>query len=532
MSDASNSGGDGDGKPAKVSLFGRRSGVLPPRREPPKMNKRRRRTGLSTLSGFVSFVLFGAFIGLAAFGAALVEVRRDGPLDQDKVVILTREDDGGPIAEQLERNGVIDSALLFSALSLVDGSRGALKRGEYAFRAHMSLRDVERLLISGKVVLHKITIPEGLTSDQIVQRLRDNDILIGDVKEPPREGSLLPETYSFPRGETRQALLIKMTKDQAKMIDDVWKRRAADLPIKSPGELVTLASLIERETGKTDERAHVAGVFVNRLQKHIKLQSDPTIVYGLVFGKGTLGHPITRTELNTSTPYNTYYVDGLPPGPICNPGKAALEAAASPDRTRDLYFVADGTGGHVFAETLDQHLKNVARWRQIEQGAKDKLAPDAAAPGTPAPAPAPTRGEVPSLDPKVFGALPPPPAPHEKPDTATKKLIARLERIAEERRKQIVVLGPDGPLSPGKLASAKTIDELGAVVTGVNDAPEVVKFDDTTPAPAPPESPVVAYTPNPANRGKVFDASEGTPLDPLLNKNYDLATGKTIPSLK
>ena len=191
-----------------------------------------------------------------------------------------------------------------------------------------------------------------------------------------------------------------MAKAQTKIVDEIWKKRAPDLPIKSPGEMVTLASIVEKETGKADERPRVAGVFVNRLQKHMRLESDPTIVYGLVFGKGTLGRRITKAELNQPTPYNTYIIDGLPPGPICNPGKAALEAVANPARSKDLYFVADGTGGHVFAETFDQHLKNVAHWRQIEKDAKDKLAPDV----TPPPAPA-IRGSIDPVDPPQFGAL-------------------------------------------------------------------------------------------------------------------------------
>ena len=220
--------------------------------------------------------------------------------------MIEREDDEGPIADQLERAGVIDSAPLFSAMTLVDGKHGALKRGEYSFKAGVSMREVEQELLSGKVLLHPITLPEGLTSEQIVQRLRDNDVLVGDVKELPREGSLLPETYKFARGETRQALLTVMAKAQAKAVDEIWKKRAPDLPIKSPGELVTLASIVEKETGKVDERPRVAGVFVNRLLKHMKLQSDPTIVYGLVFGKGTLGHSITKAELDQATPYNTY----------------------------------------------------------------------------------------------------------------------------------------------------------------------------------------------------------------------------------
>ena len=264
------------------------------------------------------------------------------------------------------------------------------------------MNEIEALLASHKVVQHKITIPEGLTSDQVVQRLRDDDILVGDIKETPREGSLMPDTYYFERGDTRQSILSRMAKAQTRLVDEIWKGRSPDLPIKSPGEMVTLASIVEKETGKSDERPRVAGVFVNRLQKHMRLESDPTIVYGLVFGKGTLGHSITRAELNQATPYNTYIIDGLPPGPISNPGKLALEAVANPARTKDLFFVADGAGGHVFAETLDQHQKNVAKWRQIEKDAKDRLAPDV----TPLPASAPSiRGSIEPVDPSSFGQL-------------------------------------------------------------------------------------------------------------------------------
>jgi len=167
-------------------------------------------------------------------------------------------------------------------------------------------------------------------------------------KRRPREGSILPETYEFERGVPRAKVLAVMEQAQAKAIDDIWKKRSPDLPIKSPGELVTLASIVEKETGNADERAHVAGVFINRLQKRMKLESDPTIVYGLVAGKGTLGHSISRAELNQATPYNTYIIEGLPPRPITNPGKAAMEAVANPMRTPDLFFVADGTGGHAF----------------------------------------------------------------------------------------------------------------------------------------------------------------------------------------
>ena len=395
--------GDGEAPRPRVSLFGRAtksaSGAAAPP-GPPQPPRKPRRMGVSSVSGLLTFVLLGALATVGALAWLLKESRSPGPLGADKVVMIVREDDGGSIADQLERAGVIDSALWFNLLTLLDGNRGALKRGEYEFKAGVSMNELENQLIAHHVVMYKLTIPEGLTSEQIVQRLRDNDVLVGDVKETPREGSLMPDTYSFERGYTRLSVLSRMAKMQTKAIEEVWKGRAPDLPIKSPGEMVTLASIVEKETGKADERPHVAGVFVNRLEKHMRLESDPTIVYGLALGKGTLGRSITKADLNQSTPYNTYIIDGLPPGPICNPGRAALEAVANPAHSKDLYFVADGTGGHVFAETFDQHLKNVAHWRQIEKDVKDKLSPDV----TPQPAPA-IRGSIDPVDPSQFGAL-------------------------------------------------------------------------------------------------------------------------------
>ena len=411
---------------------------------------------------------------------------------------------------------------------------------------------------SGRMIVSiKLSIPEGLTSDQVVERLVDDDALDGDVKEPPREGSLLPDTYLFERGDTRQAELTRMAKAQAKAVDEIWAKRAPDLPIKSPGELITLASMVEKETGKADERPRVAAVFINRLRRHMKLESDPTIVYGLVFGKGTLGHSIGKAELEQPTPYNTYIISGLPPGPICNPGKAALEAVANPSTTKEVYFVADGTGGHAFAETLDQHLKNVARWRQIEQDAKDKLAPDVAP--APAAAPAAKHGALDALDPKIFGevALGAAPGPAENGSA----LGAKLAKLGEKLRVRDTLLGADGSLSPTKV-SGKTPEDLGVVVTGVNDSPTGAAFaeDDhadatadsiarvpLTPAalaeqkariaryadPANADAPVAGLDApaSPAPRYRAFDASEGTPLDPLLNKTYDLNYAKTVPSL-
>jgi UPF0755 protein len=557
--------GDKQAPKPRVSLFGRAarpvlSGATPP--APPQPPRRPRRVGLSSISGLLTFVLIGALATVGALAWLLKESRSPGPLEADKVVMIVREDDGGSIADQLERAGVIDSALWFNVLTLLDGNRGALKRGEYAFKAGMSMNDIENELLAHRVVMYKLTIPEGLTSEQVVERLREDDVLSGDVKDVPREGSLMPDTYSFERGYARQALLAAMARAQTKDIEEVWKKRAPDLPIRSPGEMVTLASIVEKETGKPDERPRVAGVFVNRLEKHMKLESDPTIVYGLALGRGTLGRSITRADLNQSTPYNTYIIDGLPPGPICNPGKAALEAVANPARSKDLYFVADGTGGHVFAETFDQHQKNVAHWRQIEKDVKDKLAPDIA----PQPAPA-IRGSIDPVDPSQFGALVAP-AQTQAPPPA---ILARLSKIGASRKAEDAALA--SLVAPG----VKSIEEIGGVVAGVNDAPpEGMAFDDadsagasgtagpvssvplspamladqrareakygTAPLASAPsgvvkvaETPAAPLSPQPttaSGRPRIYDASEGTRLDPLLNKTYDLSYAKVVPPMQ
>jgi UPF0755 protein len=253
-------------------------------------------------------------------------------------------------------------------------------------------------MVEGKVVQHPITVPEGLTSEQAVQILLDNDVLSGNINAVPREGSLLPGTYNESRGVTREQVIQRMQAAQQRLLKEVWEHRNPDLPLKTPEQLVILASIIEKETSKPEERTRVAAVFVNRLKQKMKLQSDPTIIYGLVFGKGRLDHSITKTEKDQPTPYNTYIIDGLPPGPITNPSRASLEAAANPARTKELYFVADGTGGHAFSDSYDQHQKNVGKLRAIEQ-VKDSSADEALAPARAA-APGKPGGPVPKRQPR------------------------------------------------------------------------------------------------------------------------------------
>jgi UPF0755 protein len=276
------------------------------------------------------------------------------------------------IAGQLERRNVIDSKLFFSTAVYLYKAENKLKAGEYLFEPGVSMHDVMTALVSGRSILHAVTIPEGLSSHQIIARIMASDVLTGEVDAIPAEGTLLPETYKFTRGMTRQQIIEQMRTAQARTVDEIWNRRVLELPIQTKEEFVTLASIVEKETGKADERPRVASVFINRLRQKIRLQSDPTIIYGLFGGQGKPSdRPIYRSDLEKETPYNTYLIDGLPPGPIANPGRAALEAVANPSRTNDLYFVADGTGGHVFAETLADHNRNVQRWRQVEKARRE-----------------------------------------------------------------------------------------------------------------------------------------------------------------
>jgi len=385
-----------------------------------------------------------------------------------------------------------------------------------------------------------------------------------------------------------------MQEDQKKLVEQIWAHRASDLILRSPYELVTLASIVEKETGKPEERPHVAAVFLNRLQKHMRLQSDPTIVYGLVGGKGTLGRPILKSEVDRATPYNTYIIDGLPPGPITNPGRAALEAVANPAHSPDLYFVADGTGGHVFAATLEQHTKNVQHWRQIQKEAKAKSDVDHVAPQAPIMGPVRPHQRSDVDDGTLFGTLANSFGASDSLAPTTLGLgsaAAQLASVAPRLPGANTLAKPTsaGGLNPAELTQSQSeaanldigsgLDQLGIGVQGVNDehtaaalldgpidigAPQTAdqtaaatqatqaQSDQVKPADQAAGGPqslasgnettataaVVmpgATAPQPQQTGKpvhvvAFDASEGTPLDPLRNTTYDLNYAKTVPS--
>jgi UPF0755 protein len=320
-------------------------------------------------------ILFAFIVGGAAawfwhdFNAA-------GPLREAKTVVIPKGAGTSGIARVLTDAGVIESPLVFKIGARLTAEGAALHAGEFSFPAAVSPRGAMDVLIEGKVVLHRVTIAEGLTVSEVYDVLNAQADLEGPVPPKPAEGTLLPETYFFVLGDTRAQLIDRMSSEMSAKLAELWESRDKAIPLTTPEEAVTLASLIEKETSQDDERARVAGVFYNRLKKGMALQSDPTVIYVLTDGKGKLDRALTTADLKLDNPYNTYVITGLPKGPIANPGLASLKAVMRPQTTKDLYFVADGTGGHAFAETLDQHNKNVAKWRKFLKSQADKTSED------------------------------------------------------------------------------------------------------------------------------------------------------------
>ena len=350
---------------------------------PPKRSRQARHSIVVVFNFFITAMVLGAIGAFAVIHFGKTSLQEAGPLDTTRTVVVREGSSVARIAQQLESAGVIDSELMFRIAARAYGVSSELKAGEYAFNPGTSMYDVMRTIESGKGISHKVTFPEGWTTHQIFERLAENEILTGELPdELPPEGSLLPDTYPFQRGTSRGELVEQMRQARQRTVQEIWESRIDGLPVSSPEEMVVLASIVEKETGKADERPLVASVFINRLNRGMKLQSDPTIIYGLFGGEGKpADRPIYKSDIDKPTPYNTYVIEGLPPGPIANPGRAALEAVANPSRTNNLYFVADGTGGHVFAVTLEEHNENVRRWRAIEkrlQQERERVAEEAA----------------------------------------------------------------------------------------------------------------------------------------------------------
>jgi len=290
-----------------------------------------------------------------------------GPLRESTTIVVERGSGLRAIANQLETSGIIAYPRLFALSAWIDGAQHGLRAGEYAFDPGVSMQGVLDILREGRTVVRKVTFAEGLTSREMMVLLEQADGLKGDIDEVPPDGSLLPDTYHYSMNDERGEIVARMSKAMAVVLADLWAARSENLPISTPEEAVILASIVEKETAVASERSRVAAVFINRLRKGMRLESDPTVVYGLTGGSGPLGRKLFRGDLKKDHPYNTYRITGLPPGPICNPGRNSLAAVMNPMATEELYFVADGTGGHVFARTLDEHNRNVAHWRKIQR---------------------------------------------------------------------------------------------------------------------------------------------------------------------
>jgi len=314
-------------------------------------------------------------LGVALAGVIGYGVRgfnAEGPLSAPQTVVVARGASLDRVATQLEQAGVITSAKLFRLGARYQGKDGALRYGEYQVPPGASMASVLDLLVSGKVVQYAIAVAEGLTAWEVVELLEASAVLTGEIAEIPPEGSLAPDTYAVQRGDTRAEVLVRMAALQQRRIGEAWTARAEGLPFDTPEQMVTLASIIEKETGVAAERPLVSAVFHNRLKRGMRLQSDPTIIYGVTEGRGPLGRALTRGDIQRPTAWNTYAIDGLPKTPIANPGRDALLAAVRPAESDALYFVADGGGGHAFARTLAEHNRNVAAWRAIERERADQ----------------------------------------------------------------------------------------------------------------------------------------------------------------
>ncbi|MGE0212212.1 MAG: endolytic transglycosylase MltG [Parvibaculaceae bacterium] len=432
------------------------------------------------LSLFTTLAMAGALAGCVLLYG--LKVANDpGPLSAPKAVVIAEGLRTPEIATLLKQEGVIENETLFAATAyLTSAAHGSLKPGEYEFKPGQNMMDALATIRSGKSIMHKVTIPEGWTTEQALKRIEEHTALSGAIGEIPPEGALLPDTYLFSRGYPRSALVSRIRAAQTKLVDGLWEGRAPDLPVHSKEEALTLASIVEKETGIASERPQVAAVFLNRLKKRMRLQSDPTIIYGIVGGKGRLDRPIRRSDIETRTDYNTYRIDGLPPGPIANPGRASLEAVLNPTSSSALYFVADGSGGHAFANTLAEHKENVRKWRRIErdrateeataeaelaaEAEKEAAAPEAEKAAEPAPAEAGEDASSPetaktesSSDEQASTSLPPTPAPADEP-----KKTAEQEPVLAEAP-------PDpAPLPIGKPGEAASEPRSGSLVRVAN----------------------------------------------------------------
>jgi len=452
----------------------------------------------------IVFSLFGTLFALVLIASGLAiwgynRVLAPGPLAAERTVIIDRGTGNEDVAALLEKQGVIENAREFLALIwLTRPHAPVIKAGEYAFAAHISMRDALALIRSGHSVTYKITLPEGWTSARILERLRAQPALTGDITKRAPEGSLLPDTYLYQRGTTRDEMIARMQAARDRLLKELWAKRARDLPLKTPEQAVILASIVEKETGLAEERPRVAAVFINRLKRHMRLQSDPTIIYGITEGKSRLDRPLTHADIADKTPYNTYQIDGLPPTPIANPGRDALAAVLNPIKSDELYFVADGTGGHVFSSNLRDHRANVKRWRQVERDQREAAAASADTPDTgnkpaadatqepQAPAQQPVAADKPSSE--TAGkplAMPAPAQSVEKP-------AAQAEQIASVPGKPVEP-PQQAPVTADAPKPEPSVSDLHVPATKPSPEPTAQRSDAPKPAGDVPDLPEIAH---------------------------------------
>ena len=354
-----------------------------------KARRQRRRSSngfIDILNGLLTLLVIGLLVagGLLLYGAS--QFYSDGPLREETTFRVEARSGLSTVATRLEEQGLIGNRYIFQLGGRALERSASIKAGDFRILAGASMSDILIELTEGNPIRYAVTIPEGWTSWEVVQRLNGTSDLTGEVSTLPAEGSILPGSYDYVPGDSRQSVLDKMQSAMSTELAAVWAARQPDLPIETPEQLLVLASIVEKETGVATERPEVAAVFVNRLREGMRLQSDPTIIYGITKGQSTLGRGLRRSEIEAQTPYNTYQIDGLPPTPIANPGIEALKAVANPDEHDYLYFVAKGalpSEGHVFAETYREHQQNVARYRQLADEAEEarKALEDAEAAG-------------------------------------------------------------------------------------------------------------------------------------------------------
>lgn len=343
-------------------------GTVDHRNQPAGGVRPRRGRHLRRLLGTLALsllLLVGLGVGGFYYTRSLID--QPGPLQAETTVVIDRGTTVTAIATQLQTAGVIEQSGLFALTVRLFGRSQPLRAGEFPFPPRVSVRESMAILQSGATVVRRLTIPEGLTTAQVLALVAAEEGLSGPLPESPGEGLLLPETYHFSLAGSRAEIVERMSQDMAGVLADLWLQRAPDLPFVTPDEALILASIVEKETGLDGERPRVAAVFINRLRRGMRLQSDPTVAFGLAVDGQPLERALTRADLRVQHPYNTYQIDGLPPGPIANAGRSSIEAVLNPDESKELYFVADGTGGHAFATNLKEHNRNVAKWRRVQR---------------------------------------------------------------------------------------------------------------------------------------------------------------------